>query len=123
MYACLGVYDYLEPISGIVKYVNHFVCNPAPDKNKDALEGRDIRPRYFLSKNNGKIMIDTIFECMKDHDFYPKSICNHAYDPSSGDMRDLRTVASMVYDFENELFYVCRKIPCEGEYVPFSLRV
>lgn len=113
--------DLLKPIDGIVTHANHFVINPDLEGDKGREKRRDNRLHYLLMRRRGKIDLEYIQECMRDHEYYPFSICNHANDPKADPMSGLQTVASMIVDFREQEAHICRGNPCCGEYVTYRL--
>ena len=116
-----GGHDCIWPRDGIVTHANHFVVNPDIDALKMRPKNRDNRLEFLLRRKRGQIDVPYIEECMKDHEYYPKAICNHAFDPNGDPMEGLMTVASLIADFKNNIAYVCKGNPCEGTYHTYPL--
>ncbi len=113
--------DYTCPDRGILTHANHFTVHPEVDAFPHRAKNRDTRLMALLSEKRGEIDVDYIKQCMKDHEYYPLSICGHA-DPAGGDYgRDRMTVASMIVDFKEGLAHICYGNPCEGEYLEYRL--
>lgn len=115
-----GAYE-LHPKDGILTHANHFVA----DEEIDALAGRpknrDTRLRELLMKQYGHITVDVIKECLRDHEYYPLSICGHPTPGGEAYVRDRITVSSMIVDFDEQSAYICAGPPCEGEYKKYDL--
>lgn len=111
----------LEPEQGILTHANHFVETPEIDAIKGRPKNRDIRLRELLKARYGHITPEYIMECMKDHEYYPLSICSHPSPDGDGYTKERITVSSMVVDFENECAYICAGPPCSGEYKKYHL--
>lgn len=62
-----------------------------------------------------------IMECMKDHEYYPESICAHNTSLPGREMIDFMTVASIIVDFKHQKAFICAGPPCEGEYQAYEL--
>lgn len=58
---------------------------------------------------------------MKDHEYYPESICAHNSNLPGYELKDFMTVASLIIDFAAETAFICAGPPCEGEYIPYRL--
>lgn len=108
--------DVLEPEHGIVTHANHFVKNPERDALIGRPKNRDTRLREILMKNYGKIEISHLKEALRDHEYYPLSICAHPGDPNNSYTKDRATVSSMIVDFAKNEIHACLGAPCEGEY-------
>lgn len=113
--------DILEATNGILTHANHFVVKPERDALVDRPKNRDTRLYELLNRQNGDITVEYIMECMKDHEYYPLSICGHPNPQGDSYGRDRITVASLIFDFVENTVYVCDGPPCEGEYIPYKL--
>ena len=116
-----GGADVLRPVDGILTHANHFVASPQLDRLTQRPKNRDNRLEYLLRRSRGSIGVDTIRECMKDHEYYPQAICNHDNDPGKDPMSGLMTVASLICDFRENTAYICKGNPCKGAYYPYTL--
>ena len=116
-----GGADVLRPVDGILTHANHFVASPQLDRLTQRPKNRDNRLEYLLRRSRGSIGVDTIRECMKDHEYYPQAICNHDNDPEKDPMSGLMTVASLICDFRENTAYICKGNPCKGAYYPYTL--
>ncbi|MEA4919487.1 MAG: C45 family peptidase [Clostridiaceae bacterium] len=116
-----GHIDVVEPEDGIVTHANHFVVTPEVDAFPNRAKNRDTRLYYLLNKRNGSIDVEYIKECMKDHEYYPLSICGHVNPNGDAYSRDRMTVASMIIDFAENTAHICYGNPCEGEYIAYKL--
>lgn len=117
--------DLIHPVGGIVTHANHFSVDPSKDKGPTGVlsstRNRQVRLASLFYHDYGNITVESIMECMKDHEFYPSSICNHANSGDPADMNGLMTVASIVVDFQNQCAYVCKGNPCEGTYKKYDI--
>lgn len=115
--------DLIHPVGGIVTHANHFSVDPSKDvRDGVSMEkNRMVRLAGLLYHNYGEITPESLMEIMKDHEFYPDSICNHHNSGDMTDMSGLMTVASIIVDFANQCSYVCKGNPCEGEYKKYLI--
>ena len=113
--------DELFPEDGILTHANHFVMHPELDAITGRPKNRDVRLRELLTKENGRIDVPIIQAAMRDHKYYPLSICGHP-DPGAGPYgADRITVSSMITDFTGGCAYICGGPPCEDDYVRYEL--
>lgn len=105
--------NYIKPILGIITHANHFVTDPDLDAKKGIDKRRDTRLRYLLERKYSRIDLEYIQDCMKDHAYYPLSICRHE--------GTLATVASLIIDFDDQTAYICKGKPCAGGYKAYKL--
>ncbi len=115
--------DLIKPIAGIVTHANHFSVDP--DKDTRSLvsmwKNRQVRMADLLYHEYGNITVESIMEIMKDHEYYPDSICNHSNSGDPHDMKGMMTVASIIVDFANQCSYVCKGNPCQGTYKRYDI--
>lgn len=116
----LGVNE-LEPQDDILTHANHFVETPELDALAGRPKNRDTRLRSLLMKRYGHITPEYIMECMRDHEYYPLSICGHPTSDDNEYTKDRMTVSSMIVDFDHSCAYICAGPPCEGEYKKYYL--
>lgn len=115
--------DLIKPIAGIVTHANHFSVDPEKDTRSlvSMWKNRQVRLAELLYQQYGNITVEYIQQCMKDHQYYPDSICNHNNSGDPNDMDGYMTVASIIVDFANDAAYVCKGNPCEGEYKKYLI--
>jgi len=77
---------------------------------------RSNRMNKLLSRNLGRINIETCFGFLKDHASYPTSICTHPNEDIPPEMR-MKTMDSMVFSLERREIHITRDNPCK---VPFK---
>lgn len=116
-----GGADVIKPIDGILVHANHFVVNPALDALKDRPRNRDSRLYELLSAKRGAITPQYMMECLCDHEYYPLSICGHTNERGDEYSKHRCTVSSMIMNLTDGIAYVCAGLPCQGQYVKFSL--
>lgn len=117
-----GGADIIKPDKGILTHANHFIINPENDALKNRPKNRDSRLANLLMQHHGKISVPYIMECMKDHKYYPLSICGHSNPEGDSYSKDRMTVSSMIVDFSNNRAYICAGPPCQGKYVTYYMR-
>ncbi len=106
---------------GILAHANHFVLRPELDAIHGRPKNRDARFVEIVTPKAGHITVEDIKEALRDHKYYPLSICGHT-DPNGDDYgRDRMTVSSMIADFDNQEVHICVANPCEGEYAVYKL--
>lgn len=110
----------LAPKDGILTHANHFVVHQQLD-SRIGPKNRDTRLEMLLRAHQGQINVPCIMECMKDHEYYPESICAHNSNLPGYELKDFMTVASLIIDFAAETAFICAGPPCEGEYIPYRL--
>ena len=110
----------LAPSGGILTHANHFVVHQYLD-SRVGPKNRDLRLEELLRKRAGQIDVPYIMECMKDHEYYPESICAHNTSLPGREMIDFMTVASIIVDFKHQKAFICAGPPCEGEYQAYEL--
>ena len=113
--------DRLDAADGILTHANHFVKQPQIDAITGRPKNRDSRLRQLLMRHHGHITVETIKNCLRDHEYYPLSICGHPDPDGSSYSRDRITVSSMIVDFSNQCAHICAGPPCEGEYKDYYL--
>lgn len=116
-----GGADTIDPKDGMLVHANHFVVNPELDALKDRPKNRDARLLELLEEKKGRITLEHIMECMKDHKYYPLSICGHPADDGDAYGKDRMTVSTTIMNLTDNEAYVCVGNPCEGEFVKFEL--
>ena len=94
-------------------HANHFVVHQYLD-SRVGPKNRDLRLEELLRKRAGQIDVPYIMECMKDHEYYPESICAHNTSLPGREMIDFMTVASIIVDFKHQKAFICAGPPCEG---------
>lgn len=115
-----GGANMLAPKEGVLTHANHFVVHQHLDARVGP-KNRDIRLEHLLRQRQGKIDIPYVMECMRDHEYYPESICAHNSNLPGYELKDFMTVASLIIDFANNAAYICAGPPCEGEYLRCQL--
>lgn len=115
-----GGANLLAPVDGILTHANHFVVHQQLD-SRVGPKNRDVRLESLLRKRQGEIDVPYIMECMKDHEYYPESICAHNSNLPGYELKDFMTVASLIVDFSENAAHICAGPPCEGEYLRYSL--
>ncbi len=105
---------------GVVAHGNDFVVNPLLDRfiPADSYTHRHFRGQrlgYLLMERVGQITPEYVMECLKDHQGYPASVCNH--NPTDG----LQTIASTVYCLDRGYAYICWGNPCENDYEKYEI--
>lgn len=115
-----GGVNMLAPKNGIITHANHFVMHQQID-SRVGPKNRDIRLEELLRARHGEIDVPHIMECMKDHEYYPESICAHNSNLPGYELKDFMTVASLIIDFDKATAWICAGPPCEGEYIPYRL--
>lgn len=110
----------IEPHKGIVTQGNDIRINPEierfiPADDTHAVHFRGQRLDYLLRKKQGEITPEYIMECLKDHEGYPGSVCNHTAN------RECQTIASMLYCLDRGIAYICWGNPCEGSYERYEM--
>lgn len=115
-----GGANMLAPKEGILTHANHFVVHQHLDARVGP-KNRDIRLEHLLRQRQGEIDIPYIMECMRDHEYYPESICAHNTNLPGYEWKDFMTVASLIIDFADDAAYICAGPPCEGEYLRYQL--
>lgn len=111
--------DYLYASSGILNHTNHFesrltVEDRAPKLVPDTIV-RYCRSGRMLSRENGRISLETFKAILKDHFNYPNAICRH-FDERLPETEQFQTNASILMDLTEGVMMVCRGSPCAGEY-------
>jgi len=110
----------LLPSEGILTHANHFLADRSVEASRSP-KFRGERLEELLRKRQGKITIDYIKECLRDHQGWPESICTHT-PPGNTDINLMwQTNASMLYDFSESTLHLCYGPPCEGEYLTYRL--
>ena len=114
--------DFVKPINGILTHANHFVINPDISAKYSSDFMRDTRLRYLLGKFYKNIDQFIIEEALKDHEFFPYSLCGHDSPKQENPMLGRMTVASMIFNLSKESLSVCIGNPCEGTFETFYLK-
>ncbi len=102
----------VELHKGIATQGNDIQINPEIERfvnvdEKHVVHFRGQRLNYLLKKKRGDITVEYIEECLRDHDGYPGSICNHTKSC---------TIASVIYCVNRLKAYICWGNPCEEAY-------
>ncbi len=108
------------PARGVLTQANDIKINPAIDRfqrigDHQAQRYRGPRLDYLLQKKAGEITPEYIQECLKDHENYPDSVCNHHTEGNCV------TIASMLYCVDRGYALVAWGNPCENEYEKYEL--
>lgn len=113
--------DELSPGEGILTHANHFVMHPEIDAIVGRPKNRDQRLRELLLARKGAITVSDVMDALRDHKYFPLSICSHPSPEGDSYSRDRITVSSMIVDFEHQCAFICAGPPCEGEYKKYEL--
>lgn len=116
-----GTVDIIGPEQDMITHANHFIVHPERDALAGRPKNRDRRLRELLMEHYGKIDLDIIKECLKDHKYYTLSVCGHPDPQGDAYSKDRMTVSSMIGDFYNKKVYITAGPPCCNEYVEFEL--
>ena len=112
------------PERGLLTHSNHFQSlaaqahGVANSYNGDSLY-RDFRARQLLEPKIGSIAVDEVKAALRDEFGAPRAICRaeHEY-PGQG---PTMTIASLVFDLQNEVMHVAPGQPNRSEYEPVYL--
>lgn len=113
-------YAVLEGEDGILVHTNHFQsARYAPEERlleslPDSAARLD-RMRGLLRADHGRITLETVKRCLRDHDGRETAICRH--EPE----RPMKTIASIIAEPEHGRLHVARGNPCETEYEVYRL--
>ena len=110
-----------SPIAGILSHANHLVTVPWLEADKSEPKFRDVRLQFLLQRKRGSIDVPYIQNCLCDHAEYPYSVCCHENYPGQDPMEGYMTVASMIFDLDEENAWVCYGNPCIGRYTAYPL--
>lgn len=110
-----GGVDEIVPSGGILTHANHFVVNPELNRLTDEPRNRDTQLCKILEANAPDITETLIMEALRDHKYYPLSICRHA------DGVDTCTVSSMIINMTDDIIYICVGNPCKEEYMRYHM--
>ena len=113
-------YAVVEPDEGILVHTNHFRSEKYVPEEKllQALPdsaARLARMTGLLEAERGRIGLETIKQCLRDHDGGEAAICRH--EPE----RPMKTIASIIAEPEHGRLHVSRGNPCVNEYVTYTL--
>lgn len=113
-------YAVVEPEDGIVVHTNHFRSDRFRSQERLLRSLPDSQPRLermrsLLRAERGRITLDTIKRCLRDHDGVPTAICRHEPD------RPMKTIASIIAGPDQGRLHVARGNPCENAYVVYSV--
>lgn len=111
----------IEAEHGILTHANHFVKTPDIDAIKGRPKNRDARLKELLMGHRGHMTAEDIKTCLRDHEYFPLSICGHPDPEGDGYSRDRITVSSMIVDFKDQCAHICAGPPCQGEYKKYYL--
>lgn len=106
----------LDPIDGILTHANNLMVNQDLDTYKDE-KFRGERLYALLALQRGKITLEYIQNCLKDHFGYPEAICSHTSETN----KLWQTNASIIYGLDEGKAWICYGPPCEGEYKEYDL--
>lgn len=109
--------DTIAPMDGILTHANHFVVEPELDALIDRPKNRDARMRELLLAHRGKLNVELIEETLKDHKYYPLSICAHPDHKGNAYVKHRMTITSMIVAFKEQKIYMCLGQPCCNEYI------
>ena len=112
------------PVRGLLTHANHFQSLVAQTQgvgnsyNGDSLY-RDFRARELLEPKIGSISVADVMAVLRDEFGAPRSICRspHEYAGQGSSM----TIASLVFDLQNETMHVAAGQPNRSEYQPVRL--
>ena len=112
------------PERGLLTHSNHFQSVVAQSQgvgtsyNGDSLY-RDFRARQLLEHKIGTITVDDVKAVLRDEFGAPRAICRspHEYQGQGSTM----TIASLVFDMQNEVMHVAPGQPNRSEYQPVFL--
>lgn len=112
------------PVNGLLTHANHFQSVVAQAQgfgnsyNGDSLY-RDFRARELLEPKIGSLTVEDVQAVLRDGFGSPRAICRapHEY-PGQG---STMTIASLVFDLQNEVMHVAPGEPDKSEYQPVRL--
>ncbi len=113
-------YASLDPEDGLLVHTNHFqsarfrpherLLQNLPDSAP-----RLTRMRHLLQEAHGRISVETIKRCLRDHAGEPAAICRHEV------ARPMATIASIIAEPDQGRLHVARGNPCQNEYVAYTV--
>jgi isopenicillin-N N-acyltransferase-like protein len=115
-----GGYAVLEPERDVIAHTNHFRSDRFASGERLLGSLPDSVPRWarmraLLLAEHGRITLETVQRCLRDHEGGPGAICRH--DPA----RPMQTIASIVAEPDEGRLHVARGNPCEHHYVAYSV--
>lgn len=106
----------LDPVGGILTHANNLLVNSDLDTYRNE-RFRGDRLYQLLSLERGKITLDYLKQCLRDHYGHPEGICSHITEQN----RTWQTIASIIYGLDDNKAWICCGNPCENEYKEYSL--
>jgi isopenicillin-N N-acyltransferase-like protein len=113
-------YETVEPDDGVLVHTNHFRSERyAPEErllqSLPDSAARLARMTALLETERGRIDLETIKRCLRDHDGGEAAICRH--EPG----RPMKTIASIIAEPQHGRLHVSKGNPCANEYVTYAL--
>lgn len=110
----------IHPRDGIVTHANHILSRPELDTSKGT-KFRGERLEELLRQKKGSITAEYIKQCLSDHEGFPDSICSHIEEGATDMHHTWKTVATLMFNLDDQEFEVCRGNPCENEFKKYRL--
>jgi len=114
-------YNVIQPDRDFLSHANHYHTDRFK-KGELVYMGapssyiREPQMRRLIEKHYGNITLERMMEIISNHNHYPKGICNHALEGSTGE-----TLASVIMVPEDNVMYVTYGHPCQYEYEEYKL--
>jgi len=111
------------PVRGLLTHSNHFQSPAAQSQghrhsfNADSLY-RDFRARQLLEPKIGTITVEDVKAVLRDEFGAPRAICRSPHDYQG---ENSMTIASVVFDLQEEVMHVAPGQPSRSEYQPVYL--
>ena len=108
---------FLRAENNLLIHANHLEAPEfkGREKPKENSILRRKRIRDLFENTESLIDIPDIQQLLRDHGNRPNSICAHPFEG-----RNIETVAAVIGNLTEKLFYVCKGPPCRGHFEKFS---
>ncbi|MAE64739.1 MAG: hypothetical protein CMJ18_10775 [Phycisphaeraceae bacterium] len=112
----------IDPEDGMIVHTNHYLCEALRGgENETSIEAYRSRQRRarlieLLRSQRGTATPSSIFDCYRDHDGYPRSICTHRLPAEH-----YGTTAVLVAETRTRRLHVCLGNPCRGRPKAFAM--
>lgn len=115
-------YDRCNPEHGLLLHTNHYLCPRLRGSEEESDIGefrsreRLERLRELLQRQRGRLRLEHVLACYRDHEGSPRGICAHETPQS-----DYRSTAVVIAEPAHRKLHICAGYTCENDAVTYQL--
>jgi isopenicillin-N N-acyltransferase-like protein len=115
-------YARCNPEQGLMLHTNHYLCPRLRGREDESAIGafrsreRFERLRQLLQRQRGRLKLEHVLACYRDHEGFPRGICTHDTQQS-----DYRTTAVVIAEPTQRKLHIVAGYACENDVVTYHL--